>query len=82
VSGRAPRTLLMAAAKDTLVDPQRNTEGLAQRLRAAGVDVTVRVFGGVSHVTLVGAFARPLRRMAPVLEETLAFLRLPAAGPG
>lgn len=82
VSARAPRTLLLAAAKDSLVDPARNTEGLARRLRAVGVDVTARVFDGVSHVTLVGALARPLRGMAPVLDEAAAFLRPPARPPG
>ncbi len=31
-SNKAPRTLLLAAASDSLVNPQRNTLGLAARL--------------------------------------------------
>lgn len=42
VSAAAPRTLLLAATKDTLVDPVRNTGQMADRLRAEGVDVRVR----------------------------------------
>ena len=76
VDPAAPRTLLLAATKDDLVNPQRNTVGLASRLQAAGVETRVRVFDGVSHVTILGALARPLRGLAPVLPEVLAFLRL------
>jgi acetyl esterase/lipase len=76
VTAAAPRTLLLAANKDDLVNPQRNTVGLGERLRAAGVPTRVRVFEGVSHVTVIGALARPLRRLAPVLPEVLAFLGL------
>lgn len=77
-SARAPRTLLIAAEKDNLVNPQRNTVGLGNRLRAAGVETTVQVFSGVSHVTVIGALARPLRGLAPVLPEVARFLRLAA----
>ena len=42
VSAGAPRTLLIAGRDDTPVDPVRNSGGLAQRLQAAGVPVTVR----------------------------------------
>ncbi|MEO7549348.1 MAG: alpha/beta hydrolase, partial [Ramlibacter sp.] len=80
VSARAPRTLLIAAEKDNLVNPQRNTVGLGNRLRGAGVATTVQVFSGVSHVTVIGAMARPLRGLAPVLPEVARFLRLRAAG--
>ncbi|MBM6757076.1 alpha/beta hydrolase, partial [Collinsella tanakaei] len=61
VTADAPRTFLGAAAKDSLVNPQRNTVGLAAKLQAAGVPVTVKLYERVSHVTLAGAFARPLR---------------------
>jgi acetyl esterase/lipase len=77
VTPRAPRSLLLAAAKDDLVDPQRNTAGLALRLRAAGVPVTTKLFGRVNHVTLLGAVAGPLALLAPVRAEILAFLGLP-----
>ncbi|RZJ11407.1 MAG: alpha/beta hydrolase [Haliea sp.] len=77
-SARSPRTLLIAAEKDNLVNPQRSTVGLGNRLRAAGVETTVQVFSGVSHVTVIGAMARPLRGLAPVLPEVARFLRLSA----
>ncbi|VTU39875.1 alpha/beta hydrolase [Variovorax sp. PBL-E5] len=56
----APRTPLMAATKDTLVDPVRNTRQMADKLHAAGVEVALREFDDLSHVTLIGAFAKPL----------------------
>ena len=73
VRAGAPRTLLLAASNDSFVDPIRNTTRLAQRLRDVGVAVSMEVFPGVSHVTVVGAMARPLRGLAPVLERVLAF---------
>ena len=77
VSAAAPPALLMAASKDKLVDPQRNTERMAERLRAAGVEVTVREFGDLNHVTLIGAVAKPLEWIGgPVLPPLLAFIGL------
>lgn len=76
VNAKAPRTLLIAPEKDNLVNPQRSTVGLGERLRAAGVDTTVRVLPGVSHTTVIGAIARPLRGLAPVWPEVARFLRL------
>ncbi|WP_232080857.1 alpha/beta hydrolase [Variovorax sp. SRS16] len=51
----APRTLLMAATEDTLVDPVRNTRQMADKLRATGVEVALREFDDLGHVTLIGA---------------------------
>jgi acetyl esterase/lipase len=79
VSFKAPRTLLIAANKDSLVDPVRNTLGLARRLKAAGVDTTVRLLDGVSHVTVMASVAAPLKFLSPVREEVRAFLGLPGA---
>lgn len=75
VSARAPPALLVAAARDSVVNPQRSTVGLAGRLEAAGAPVRVRLFDGVSHPTVLGALARPLRALAPVLDEVLGFVR-------
>lgn len=77
VSPRAPRSLLLAAAKDSLVNPQRNSAALAARLRAAGVPVKLTLFERVNHVTLLGAITAPLDLLAPVRAEVLAFLGLP-----
>jgi acetyl esterase/lipase len=69
-----PRTLLIAARNDTLVDPQRNTVGLAQALRARGQPVQSLLLNGVGHATLIGAMAAPLRGLAPVLDTVRQFL--------
>ena len=69
-----PRTFLGAAVKDSLINPQRNTIGLADKLRAAGVPVTLRMYDGVSHITLVASMARPLRFLAPTLDDVVAFI--------
>jgi acetyl esterase/lipase len=74
-SAKAPRTLLLAARGDKVVNTQRNTVGLANRLQAAGTEVDVRIFDGISHVTTVAALARPLDWLAPVLPTVLAFVR-------
>lgn len=73
-SGAAPRTFLGAAVKDSLIDPQRNTVALAAKLRAAGVPVTLKMYDGVSHITLVGSLARPLRFLAPTLDDVVTFI--------
>ena len=78
VTPRAPRSLLLAAVKDDLVDPHRSTVAMAVRLRAAGVPVTLKLYERVNHVTLLGAIAQPLDWLAPVRAEVLAFLGLPA----
>lgn len=76
----APRTFLGAAKDDTLVDPRRNTLGLASRLQAAGVPVTVKLYDRVNHVTLIAALGAPLRWLAPVLDDVAGFVNdAPAA---
>lgn len=74
VSPEAPPALLVAARSDSTVDPQRNTRRLAQRLAAAGVPVDLKLYEGVNHMSLAGAFARPLRGLAPVLDDVARFM--------
>jgi acetyl esterase/lipase len=71
----APPAFLGAAATDSLVDPGRNSNQLAEKLRAAGIPVTLRIYERVNHYTLIGAFARPLRGLEPVLEDVVEFMR-------
>jgi acetyl esterase/lipase len=78
VTAQAPRTLLLAAINDSLVNPQRSTVGLGDKLKSAGVPVRVQLFPRVNHVTLLAAMGQPLRWLAPVRAEVLAFLGLPA----
>jgi acetyl esterase/lipase len=73
-SPKAPRSFLAAATDDKLVNPQRNTVQLAEKLQAEGVPITVKLYPHASHTTLIGAFAWPLRWIAPVLEDVLAFI--------
>jgi acetyl esterase/lipase len=68
------RVLLLAARSDILVNPQRNTVAMAEALQAQGAPVDVELFDRVSHTTLIGAMARPLRGLAPVLDRLSGFL--------
>jgi acetyl esterase/lipase len=75
VGPTAPPALLIAANKDSLVNPVRNTGGLATRLRAAGVPVREIYYDGVSHTTLVASLSTTLRGLAPTLDAVEAFVR-------
>lgn len=70
-----PPALLIAATRDNLVNPTRNTAGLARKLREVGVPVQDLYYSRPSHVTLVASLSRPLRRLAPVLEQVVAFVK-------
>ncbi|OPA95284.1 esterase [Pseudomonas fluorescens] len=75
VSAAAPPSLLIASRDDDLVNPTRNTGGLANKLRAAGVSVEEFYFTRTSHATLVASIAKPLRWLAPVLDRVTAFIQ-------
>jgi acetyl esterase/lipase len=70
----AHRVLLLAARDDRLVDPQRNTLGLAAALRRQGLNVQAELLDGVGHATLIGVLAPPLRSRAPVLDRVVSFV--------
>ncbi|KQV88196.1 alpha/beta hydrolase [Pelomonas sp. Root1237] len=76
-SKAAPRSFLGAARDDSLVNPQRSTQGLATRLKTFGVPVTVKFYDRVGHTTLIAAFGAPLRWLAPVLEDVTGFVNGP-----
>ena len=73
-SANAPRSFLAAPVNDVLVSPTRSTQGLAKRLRMAGASVTLKMYERSSHTTLIGAMAWPLRWIAPVHADVLAFI--------
>ncbi|MDB5960471.1 MAG: esterase [Massilia sp.] len=75
LDGKKLPTLLIAANNDKLVNPRRNTGGLAARLRGHGVPVTEVYYDGVTHTTLVGSIAAPLRGLAPTLDAIDKFVR-------
>lgn len=72
-AGTAP-ALLIAANQDKLVNPVRNTGGLAAKLRAQGVPVQEQYYDGVNHITLVASIAAPLRLLAPTLDAVEKFI--------
>jgi acetyl esterase/lipase len=74
----SPPSFLGAALEDPLINEQRNTVGLATRLRGAGASVESKLYPRVNHMTLVAAMAAPLRWLAPVLDDVVAFVE---AGP-
>ena len=71
----SPPALLLAPEKDSLVNTQRSTVGMAQRLRSSGVRVESELFDTVSHVTIVATLASVLRSRAPVLERVTGFVK-------
>ncbi len=74
VEGNEPPVFVAAGERDTTVDPG-NTDRLAAKLRIAGdQDVEVKHYPRVGHALLVGAFAGPLRGLAPVLDDVGAFI--------
>ena len=70
----SPRSFLAAAEVDSLINPQRNSVGLAHRLRAAGAPVQLKRYSRVNHLTLVAALSGPLTWLAPVLDDVLGFI--------
>jgi acetyl esterase/lipase len=77
VDSASPPSFIGAARKDSLVDPERNSVGLANRLQAAGRPVTLRLYDRVNHITLAAAFSAPLRWLAPVLDDVASFINAP-----
>ena len=69
------RAFIAAPSKDKVVNPIRSSQGLATRLGAAGVPVTLKLYERASHATVIGAMSAPLRWIAPVHEDVLAFIR-------
>lgn len=74
-------SLLISGSDDTVVDPQ-NSARLAARLRQAGARAELKFYPRVGHELLVGAFARPLQWMNPVLADTVAFVSRVTSGAG
>nr|WP_314624564.1 alpha/beta hydrolase [uncultured Noviherbaspirillum sp.] len=74
VSAGAPPALLIAAEKDSVVNPARNTGALSSRLRAAGAEVETLYYDRTGHATLVATLSRPLRSLAPVLDDVERFV--------
>ncbi len=74
-SSASPPALLLAPEQDSLVNTQRSTVGMTQRLKGSGVRVESELYDTVSHVTIVAAMASVLRSRAPVLDRVTAFVQ-------
>jgi acetyl esterase/lipase len=75
ISGLAPPALLIASTDDNLVNPVRNTGGMARQLRQQKVPVTELYYSHISHTLLVGSIASPLRALAPTLDDIERFVK-------
>ncbi len=75
VSKNAPPALLIAANKDTLVNPADNTGRLATKLRTQGISVQEVYYDKVSHTTLVATLSAPMRQLAPTLDAIDQFVK-------
>jgi acetyl esterase/lipase len=72
VTAGAPPFLLITGDADRTVYP-RNSQRLAERLKAVGVQARLMVLPGLGHADVVTALARPLRWRAPVLKAVISF---------
>ncbi|WP_375396845.1 alpha/beta hydrolase [uncultured Sphingomonas sp.] len=70
----APPMLLVTSTRDTEVRP-RNAINLARRLRALGSPVTLIDYAGLTHEEVAMALSLPFRGKAPVLADSVAFIR-------
>ena len=73
VTGKEAPSLLITTRRDRLVSPG-NSRRMAAKIREHGGVAEVLTYGGVGHLTLIGAFAPGLRVLAPVLRDTTQFV--------
>lgn len=72
VDAFAPPVFLATGMNDRTVEPG-NTIRLAERIRCFGGEAEMKLYNRVEHRTLIGALARPLRFLAPVLDDVVGF---------
>lgn len=73
VAGGEVPVFLATGAEDASVDPA-NSARFAARIRAHGGRADTRSYKNISHRTIVGAIAPPLRWLAPVLDDMAGFV--------
>lgn len=78
IDGTEPPMFLGVGNADKTVDPG-NTTRFAARLTQAGDRVTVRHYPRVNHALTVGVVGAPLRFIAPVRRDVVAFIRQTSA---
>jgi acetyl esterase/lipase len=70
----APPLLLLTGDIDTVVKP-RNSKVLAARMAELGGASTLKIYPKVDHADIIMAIARPFRSKAPVLADSVAFIK-------
>ena len=70
----APSVLLLHGEPDVRVKV-RHSKALAKALAAAGNDVRLKLYPGMSHAGIIVALAVPFRGKAPVLADVVGFAR-------
>jgi acetyl esterase/lipase len=73
VTTHSPPMFLATGTDDTTVYP-RNSFGLANRLKKAGVGVTLKTYTGLGHVDILLAISVTFRGKAPVLDDVASFI--------
>ena len=72
-NGHAPPMLLLVGSDDHTVG-MRDTVALTNRIRSLGGNVEDKIYPGLSHLGIIGAFAPILRWRAPTLRDTWDFI--------
>lgn len=81
VTGEEPPMLLLQGSTDRVVEPH-NATSLARVLRDHGDAVQLKLYPGIGHNAILFAMSRPFRGKAPVLDDTLRFIRAQAGHAG
>ncbi len=74
VRADAPPMLVITSSEDTTVRP-RNAESLEAKLNAVGADANMINYQGLDHEDVVMALSVPFRDKAPVLDDSVTFLK-------
>lgn len=74
VNGDEPPMLLMQGTTDKIVWP-RNAQSLATQLQREDEPVELKMYPDIGHMAILFAMSRPFRGKAPVLDDTVSFIR-------
>jgi acetyl esterase/lipase len=78
VDGDEPPMLLMQGTTDKIVWP-RNAQSLASALQREGEPVELKMYPDIGHTAILFAMSRPFQGKAPVLDDTVSFIRAQVA---
>ena len=74
ITHKAPKTLLLHGDDDNYVQPW-NAREVRKALLAVKRPVQMKLYDRIGHIGTVAAIASPLRWRAPILSDTLNFLK-------